>query len=328
MVPKRLIGLLVALLLAGVAFGPNAAAQDRLSIATGGTGGVYYPYGGALASLISNYVEDTEVTAEVTAASVDNMLLIESQDADLAFVLGDTAADAVQGNDPFQNPIPGRTLATLYDNFTHIVVKGDSEINTVADLRGKRVSTGSPGSGTEVIANRILTAGGLNPDADISREQLGVSESAGAMRDGRVDAFFWSGGLPTAAITDLGATPNVTMKLLPHADIAPALQEQYGAVYSTATIPANTYPNQTEDVEVVIVPNVLVAHEEMDEELVYNITKAMFEHRDDLVAAHPAANDLTLENAIADSPIPYHPGALRYYQEQGATPVPPATPAT
>lgn len=328
MAPKRMIGLLVALLLAAMAFGPNAAAQDRLSIATGGTGGVYYPYGGALASLISNYVEGTEVTAEVTSASVDNMLLIESGDADLAFVLADTAYDAVQGNEPFENPIPGQALATLYNNFTHIVVNGDSDITTVADLRGTRVSTGSPGSGTEVIANRILQAAGLNPDADISREGLGVSESAGAMRDGRIDAFFWSGGLPTAAITDLGATPNVSIRLLPHADLAPALQEQYGDFYNTATIPANTYPNQAEDIEVVVVPNVLVVNEEFDEELAYNITKAMFEHRDDLVAAHPAANELTLQNAIVNSPVPYHAGALRYYQEQGATPVPPATPAT
>ena len=328
MVPKRMLGLLGALLLAGAAFAPHAAAQDRISIATGGTGGVYYPYGGALANLISTHVEGVQATAEVTSASVDNMLLIENQDVDLAFVLADTAYDALQGNEPFENPIPGRALATLYNNFTHIVVKGDSGINTVADLRGSRVSTGSPGSGTEVIANRILTAAGLNPDADISREQLGAAESAGAMRDGRIDAFFWSGGLPTAAVTDLGATPNVTIKLLPHGDLAPALQQQYGAFYSTATIPANTYPNQAEDVEVVVVPNVLVVNESFDEELAYNIVSAMFQYRDELVAAHPAANELTLQNAIANSPIPYHPGALRYYQEQGATPVPPATPVT
>ena len=326
MAPKRMIGLLIALLVVGMVLGPNAAAQDRYSIATGGTGGVYYPYGGALASMLSSHLEDVSFEATVTSASVDNMFLIEDQDADLAFVLADTAYDALQGNEPFENPIPGRTLVTLYDNYTHIVVKGDSGINTVADLRGKRVSTGSPGSGTEVIANRILTAAGLNPDADISREQLGAAESAGAMRDGRVDAFFWSGGLPTAAVTDLGATPNITIKLLPHGDLAPALQQQYGAFYATETIPANTYPNQTEAVEVVVVPNVLVVNEAFDEQLAYDIVSAMFQYRDELVAAHPAANELTLENALANSPLPYHPGALRYFQEQGATPVPPATP--
>jgi TRAP transporter TAXI family solute receptor len=330
MVSKRLIGLLGALVLIGAAFAPHAAhvsAQDRIAIATGGTGGVYFPYGGALASLISEHVEGVQAEATGTSASVDNMLLIEDGGADLAFVLADTAYDAQQGNDPFENPIPGQTLATLYNNYTHIVVKGDSGINTVADLRGKRVSTGSPGSGTEVIANRILTAAGLNPDADISREQLGAAESAGAMRDGNVDAFFWSGGLPTAAVTDLGATPNITIKLLPHGDLTSALQQQYGPFYSTATIPANTYPNQAEDVEVVVVPNVLVVNESFDEELAYNIVSAMFQYRDELVAAHPAANDLTLANAVNNSPLPYHPGALRYYQEQGATPVPPATPA-
>ena len=327
MAPKRMIGLLVALLVAGALLGPHAAAQERLSIATGGTGGVYYPYGGALASLISNNVEGTQVTAEVTSASVDNMLLIDSGDADIAFVLGDTAWDATQGSEPFPNEVNGQSLATLYNNYTQIVVNADAGIASVADLAGKRVSVGSPGSGTEVIANRILEVSGIDPESGIEVERLGVAESADAIRDGNIDAFFWSGGLPTAAITDLGATPNLTISILPHAEVTSLLQEAYGDFYNTATIPAETYPGQAEDVEVVVVPNVLVVNESFDEELAYNIVSAMFQYRDELVAAHPAANDLTLANAVNNSPLPYHPGALRYYQEQGATPVPPATPA-
>ena len=337
MARSRFGGMLVILLVASVLFGPSVSAQStRLSIATGGTGGVYYPYGGALANLLSTELEDTEVTAEVTAASVDNMLLIEDGGADLAFVLGDTAFDATQGREQFETPVNGQVLATLYNNYTQIVVKADSGINTVADLAGKRVSVGSPGSGTEVIANRMLTVSGIDPASGITVERLGVAESAGAMKDNKLDAFFWSGGLPTSAITDLGATPNITMKLLPHADVAPALQEAYGAFYTTDTIPANTYPNQTEAVEVVVVPNVLVVNAEMDEELAYTITKVMFEGQATLAAAHPAAGELTLENAVKNSPIPYHPGAMRYYEEQGvtigtpgATPVatPGATPA-
>jgi TRAP transporter TAXI family solute receptor len=322
--PRFLTALLAAsLLLAAIA--PGASAATRMSIATGGTGGVYYPYGGALANILTDELDDTEVNAEVTAASVDNMKLIESGDVELAFVLGDTAFDAWSGNDPFNAPIPGRTLATLYNNYTQIVAKGDAGITSVADLTGKRVSVGAPGSGTEIIADRILTAAGIDPQEGINREQLGVAESAGAIKDGKIDAFFWSGGLPTSAITDLGATPNVSISIIPSGDITAALQSQYGSIYSTATIPAETYPGQTTDVDVVVVPNVLVVNESMDEDLAYNITRILFEKQADLAAAHPAAKELTLENATKNSPIPYHPGALRYYQEQGvpvATPVP------
>lgn len=318
----------IAVVAAILVSGPGAGAQERLSIATGGTGGVYFPYGGGMANVLSENLEDVEVTAEETAASVDNMLLIESGDADLAFVLADTAYDAVQGNDPFENPIPAVTLATLYNNFTHIVTTDDAGIETIVDLAGKTVSTGSPGSGTEVIANRVLEAAGLNPDEDIQREQLGASESAAAIKDDKIDAYFWSGGLPTASVTDLGATPNVDLKLIANADVAATLQEQYGPFYNTATIPGGTYPGQDEDVEVVIVPNVLVVHEDFDEQLAYDILTVIFEHQADLAAVHPAADELTLENATQSSPIPYHPGALRFYQDQGVpvgTPV--ATPA-
>ena len=319
---------LAALLLTSIV-APEARTQERLSIATGGTGGVYYPYGGALANLISEQVEGVEVTAEVTSASVDNMLLIDSRDADLAFVLADTAYDAVQGNPPFEQPIRAHALATLYNNFTHIVTTEESGINAVADLRGKRVSTGSAGSGTEVIANRILEAAGLNPDADIQREQLGAAESASAIKDGKIDAYFWSGGLPTASVTDLGATPNVALKLIPNGEFADELQATYGPFYGTDTIPAGTYPGQDEELEVVIVPNLLVVHEEFDADLAHDILQAMFEHKDDLVAAHPEAENLTLENAVQNSPLPYHPGAMRFFEEQGVTvgANPAATPA-
>jgi TRAP transporter TAXI family solute receptor len=324
---SRLVTVLIAMLLFAASWAPGVSAATQLSIATGGTGGVYYPYGGALANVLTSNLEDTNVTAEVTAASVDNMYLIESGDTDLAFVLGDTAFDADQGNAPFENPIPGRALATLYFNFTQIVVKADAGIASVADLAGKSVSVGAPGSGTEVIADRVLTAAGIDPQEGITREQLGVAESASAMKDGKIEAFFWSGGLPTGAITDLAATPNMSIALLPHAEILAPLQEQYGEVYSVQQIPAETYPGQTAAVDVVVVPNVLVVNEDMDEQLAYDITRLMFEFQADLAAAHPAANDLTLENATKNSPIAYHPGALRYYEEQGMTPATPVPPA-
>ncbi|HEV2066294.1 MAG TPA: TAXI family TRAP transporter solute-binding subunit [Thermomicrobiales bacterium] len=326
MVRSRFGAALTVLAMATLMFAPAASAQDQLSIATGGTGGVYFPYGGALASLLTANLEGTNVTAEATSASVDNMYLIESGDADIAFVLGDTAYDAVQGNPPFEDPIAAQALATLYNNYTQIVVNADAGISSIADLAGKRVSVGAPGSGTEVIANRILQVSGIDPASGIEVERLGVAESADAIRDGQIDAFFWSGGLPTAAITDLSATPNVSVQLLPHGEVAAALQEAYGDFYSTDVIPANTYTNQTSDVEVVIVPNVLVVNESMDEELAYNITRVMFEGQAELAAAHPEAAKLTLENATVGSPIPFHPGAVRYYQEQGFTPGGSATP--
>ena len=314
----RSIAVVTALLFVFTGIGlRTAGAQERLSIATGGTGGVYYPYGGGLANILSDNLDDVQVTAEVTAASVDNMLLIESGDAEMAFVLGDTAYDAVQGNEPFEDSIDAVALATLYNNYTHLVTTDGSEIDSIADLRGKRVSTGSPGSGTEVIANRLLEAAGLNPDDDIDRDQLGASESAGAIKDRRLDAFFWSGGLPTGSITDLGATPNIDLKLVSNAELVADLQESYGDFYSTAEIPGGTYPGQDDAVEVIVVPNILVVPASMDETLAYDILTVMFDHQEELVAVHPEARNLTFENASSSSPIPYHPAAVRYYQEQG-----------
>ena len=305
-----LLGMMVTLI------APGVAAQERMSIATGGTGGVYYPYGGGLAELLSNELDGYDFTAEVTAASVDNMLLIDSQDVDIAFVLSDTAYDAAHGNAPFESEVDARSLVTLYNNYTQIVVNPDAGIESLEDLAGKRVSTGSPGSGTEVIALRLLEVAGVTPD-DFEQEQLGAAESAGAFKDGRIDAFFWSGGLPTSAITDVGATPNISYELLSHGEYLDGMREQFGEFYDVATIPAETYPGQTEDVESIVVPNVLVVHADMDEQLAYDIVRVMFENKDQLVAVHPAANDLSLDMAMASTALEYHPGAVRYFEEQG-----------
>jgi len=317
MMLRRSLRIVVAVIAMMLVVAPGAMAQSRYTIATGGTGGVYYPYGGSLASVLSDGVEDADFTAEVTSASVDNMYLIETGDADLAFVLSDTAYDASQGNAPFENEINANTLVTLYDNYTQIVVQEDSGIESVADLAGKRVSVGSPGSGTEVIALRVLEAAGLNPDEDITREALGVAESAAAMKDGKVDAFFWSGGLPTSAITDLGVTPNMNIKLLPTDDVYETLTSTYGEFYNLGTIPAGTYEGQDEDVPVITVPNVLVVNADMDEQLAYDIVKAMFEGQETLAAGHPEARKLSLDMAYCSAALPYHPGAIRYLEEQG-----------
>lgn len=298
---------------------PAAMAQDRFTIATGGTGGVYYPYGGALASVLSDAVEDSDWTAEETSASVDNMYLIESGDADLAFVLSDTAYDAGQGNDPFEAAVNATTILTLYNNYTHIVVNADAGIASVEDLAGKTVSVGSPGSGTEVIALRVLEAAGLTAD-DLTTEQLGAGESAGAMKDGLLDAFFWSGGLPTAAVIDLAATPNLNIGFLATDMYLDQLLDQWGSFYAVSEIPAGTYGDSQEAVPVIVVPNVLVAHADMDEEMAYQITRAIFDNQDQLVAAAPSAAELTLNTAQCSAALPYHPGSLRYLEENGIAP--------
>ena len=289
---------------------------DRLSIATGGTGGVYYVYGGALADQITQNIDGIEATAEATSASVDNMNLIASESSDIAFSLADTAADAVEGREDFEgDPVPAQALAQLYINYTQIATTAGSGINSVEDLRDKSVSVGSPGSGTEVIALRILRAAGIDPDADIDRQQLGVDESVDAVRDGTIDAFFWSGGLPTGAVTDLATTDQIV--LLPSTDYLDTLRNQYGEVYQQETIPAGTYEGFDQDVAVIGVPNYLVVNEAMDEELAFQITQLLFDQQDALAQAHPEARNLDIGTAPQTPPLELHPGARRYYEEAG-----------
>jgi TRAP transporter TAXI family solute receptor len=290
----------------------------RISIATGGTGGVYYPMGGGMANIISKYIPYTEATAEVTTASVDNCRLVGAGKAELAFIMADTGWDAYQGRAQFKEKVPLRTVAVLYPNNMHVVTVEGKGIEKVTDLKGKRVSTGAPGSGTEVMALRVIEAYGLDPTKDMTRDKLGVSESAGALKDRKIDAFFWVGGLPTAAVMDLGATPGVKMKLIGHADAVPKMRETYGPIYVKGVIPAKTYSGQTVDVPIAVVWNLLVCNEKMKGDVVYDILKTVFDHKQELVASHREASNLSLEYQTGGgSPIPFHPGAIRYFTEKG-----------
>ena len=293
--------------------GGGGGATQRLSIATGGTGGVYLVYGGGLADLITREMGGFEATAEVTSASVDNMLLIADESSDVAFTLADTAADAVRGTAAFDEPVAAQALARLYTNYTQVATTAGTGIETIADLEGKAVSVGSPNSGTEVIALRILDAAGIDADGGIDRQQLDVEQSVQALRDGTIDAFFWSGGLPTGAITDLGSTDDVVM--LPTDEYTQDLADEYGGFYATTTIPGGTYPGLDEDVATIGVPNYLVVNEAMEEDLAYDLTKLLFDHRDDLIDVHPEARNLDLETAVEVDPLELHPGAQRYYDE-------------
>jgi len=292
----------------------------RLSIATGNTGGVYYPYGGGLAKVIGESLR-VQATAEVTAASVDNLKLIQQRKVDIAFALADTLGDAIAGRAAFQptGPVKARALAILYPNYTHLATVGGNGIQRLADLRGRVVSTGSPGSGTEVIAFRILRAAGIDPDRDIRRQALSVNASVDAIKDGKIDAFFWSGGLPTASILDLASSIGITARLLSNDEVLPRLQQQYGAgLYTRRVIPKGSYPGMPSDVGVVAVQNALVVHESMEEALAYDLTRVLFEKQAQLAAIHPEARHLSLVTATEASPAPFHPGAERFYRERGA----------
>jgi TRAP transporter TAXI family solute receptor len=206
----------------------------------------------------------------------------------------------------------------LYPNQMHVVTIEGTGIEKMADLKGKRVSTGSGGSATEVMAFRVIEAAGLDKDKDMKRERLGVAESVNALKDRKIDAFFWVGGLPTAAVTDLGATPGVKIKLVDHAEVAGKMNAKYGDLYAGSTIKAGTYPGQATNNKNTVVWNILVANAKMSDQDAYNIVKTIFDKRADLIAVHGEARNFTLENQVKSySPIPWHPGAVKYMTEHG-----------
>ena len=305
--------------LIAISFAGSAVAQTRISIATGGTGGVYYPLGGGLANVLSKYVPNMQATAEVTGASVDNMKLVGAGKAEVGFTMADTAWDAYQGQDKFKdNKQAVRAIVVFYPNLTHVVTVEGKGIEKMADLKGKRISTGSPGSGTEVMAFRILEAYGIDKDKDVKRERLSVAESVNALKDGKIDALIWVGGIPTPAITDLAATPNTKIKLIDHADAVDKMRAKYGPLYVKDKIVAKAYPGQDKENTNIAVWNILVVNEKTDEKIVYDIVKTMFEKKAEIVAVHKDASFLSLDNQLTGgSPIPFHPGALKYFREKG-----------
>jgi TRAP transporter TAXI family solute receptor len=296
----------------------GTAAEERnenLTFATGGTGGVYYPYGGGIANVISAELPGVVVTVQETNASVDNMLLLESDQAQLALALGDVVSDAVNGENTFEKPIDVCSLGNLYNNYVHFFTTADTGIKTIEDLKGKRVSPGAVGSASEVTADRIMQAAGLDPQADIERAQLGVAETVAAIQDGTVDAGAWSGGLPTGAIVDLASTDELV--LIPTGEYADELAEEYGDYYFEGEIPAETYEGQDEASPQVVSPNILVVRSDMDESLQEDITRVIFENKDQLTTVHPAAEELDPKTAGDVTFIETCPGAQAYFDTAG-----------
>lgn len=320
--PLALIGAVALLVRDPRELARRAGGRQHLSIATGGTGGVWYPYGGGLARLIGRHVPNVDATAEVTAASVDNLRFLAAGTADIAFTMADALSDAAHARGPFARggAVPAVAIASLYTNTLHVVARTDRDIRSIADLRGRVVSIGSPGSGTEAIALRLLTAAGVRPGRDVTTYGLGASQSVDAFKDGKLDAFFWVGGIPTGAILDLMSTHAAQATFVATDDLLPSLVRAHGRTYLPASIPAGAYPGLRQPVPTIGVANLLVVNRDMSDALAYDITRAMFEHRDELIAVHPEARHLDPAKAVLALPVPLHPGAARYFREVGVLP--------
>ncbi|MBK5926981.1 TAXI family TRAP transporter solute-binding subunit [Rhodobaculum claviforme] len=302
--------------IAALAIVPAAHATE-LSIATGGTGGVYFPFGGGLAEVINRHVDGYTASAEVTGAGVENINLLATFETDIGFVLADTASAAFNGTAPFEGlAFPeARTLLAIYPNAVQIVTLADSGITSLEDLRGQRVSVGAPGSGTEVSAQTLLAANGITYD-DFDPQRLNFNETADALRDGDIVAGFWSVGPPTSSIMNLAASRAISVLALTEDEIDAAIEME--PTFAPYTLPAGTYDGVDTETSTISTPNALIVHADMDEDLAYNIVRAVLENVDELIAIHPAANDTTVAFTLTASPLPLHPGTIRYLEEIGA----------
>jgi uncharacterized protein len=288
--------------------GKCEASSGRITIATGNTGGVYYTLGGGLAQLISDNTP-LKASAAETGASVQNIQQLVAGDYDVAFALADTAADAVNGKASFEGkPQDIEALARIYPNYTQVVVRADSGINSVADMKGKRISTGSPKSGTEVIANRLLEAAGVG-QSDISAQRLALRPTVDQMKSGQIDGLFWSGGLPTPELTDLTTSLGDDVKFIDIADLLDKMKK-INPVYEKGTLPADTY-GLPSDVETIVVPNLLLVTKDFPKGNACAITKLIFDKKDELAKVHKAANDIDRKLATETDPVKLHPGAAQ-----------------
>lgn len=312
--------LLAAAVLTAVAAGcgggggaePSGRAPERLVVTTGGEGGIYFAYGAAFAKVTTEHLPGFRATAEGSTGAVENLMRLRDGQADIALTLGDTALDAVEGREAFKQPVPLAALAQIYRSYVQVVASEGSGIRTLGDLKGKRVSVGSPDSGTEVVAERVLKLARIDSRTGIEREQLGVAESAAALESGALDAFFWSGGLPTSAVSDLTRAERVTM--LDLRALARPLRQRYGGVYEDAAIPAGTYPGVDASVPTISIPNYVVVSDKMNGGLAHDLTELLFKYGNELAAAHPESRNLDPARAQrVIAPIHLHPGAQQYY---------------
>jgi TRAP transporter TAXI family solute receptor len=300
-------------------FSSLAWATRYIVIGTGGTGGVFYPYGGGLAQLLSKKLPDTQATAEVTGGSLDNVKLLGAGNAEIGLSTVDSAYDGFKGEGAYKDVGPQAiaTLAVLYPSVLHVVASKSSGIANVGDINGKRASVGSAGSSTESICDRVLAAAGLNPMADVTRDNLGIAESVGALKDGKIDVFFWIGGVPTPAVKDLASTNAADIVFINTGELAGKLAEKYPGVYNPTILPKGSYQGLEADLPVLGVDNVLIVAQSLDGGLVKEILAAIFDNLEEVHAIHPTAKKLTVESAARATAVAFHPAAVEFYKSRG-----------
>ncbi|WP_402463361.1 TAXI family TRAP transporter solute-binding subunit [Isoptericola aurantiacus] len=316
---RRLATTLLAVLLGSLVLTGCSAADDEawadelpstVTIATGGTTGIYYAYGRALADVLTQrYGVDAEVLE--TSGSVDNLHLLDDGTAQIGFSAADAAGDAVAGTGDFDHPVDVRAVARVYDDFEHLVVPASSPVTTIEDLRGLRVSVGAQGSGTSLIARRVLAAADV-AEADLRVSELGITESIDALRRGRVDAFFWSGGLRTPGLVELSEEMDV--RLVPLQEVVDEMRDEFGHGYRHGVVREGVYGGPA-DVETLAVPNMLLVGADLPDDVAYGLTALLFDARAELVETVDSAALLDRARAIYTAPTELHPGALRYYRD-------------
>jgi hypothetical protein len=311
---KKLFGACVAVLfLVGAV--ASASAADNLVLATGGTAGTYYPFGGAMAKIWNSKIKDMNVTAQTSGASGENVRLINKKEVELALVQSDTLDFAFNAQEAFKEPLKGMSaIAVLYPEIIQVVVGAASPIKSIADLKGKKVGVGAPGSGTEANFRQLLDAYGMKKE-DVNFQFLSFAESAEAYKDKHIDAFIVTAGIPNAGIMDVATQNEIRILDIP-ADITAKLTQKYPFL-APAKVPANTYKGQSAEVSTVAVTAVLICGNQLKDDMVYNLTKTLFENQAELAAAHAKGKELNIQYAVKGVSIPFHPGAVKYYKEKG-----------
>jgi TRAP transporter TAXI family solute receptor len=311
---RNLIILAVGMALVFALNAPVAAKTEFISIGTGGTGGVYYPYGGGVAEVWSKFVPDVKAVAEVTGASVENIKLAHKGETVVGLVMGDVAVAGFTGGEKFDKKQDILSMATMYPNLLQIVTLKKSGITNIEQIKGRNISTGSPGSGTNFMAETTIKALGIPLDS-YSDSRLSFTETANALRDGTIDVGFWSVGPPTSSIMDLATTHDIHVITLTPEQVAKVTAAN--ETYTGVDLAGGTYKGVDQNVPTIGVWNVMICQSTLGEDLVYQLSKALFEHNDYMVKIHPSAAYTTPENAAKYSPIPLHPGTIKYLKEKG-----------
>lgn len=294
-----------------------ALSAKRITIATAGIGSVYFKIGGGIARILTQR-SGLEGVAEITSGPVDNCELVASKRSDLGFVTADIAYNAFRGTGVFDgNPASVRVLTALYPNYTHVVTLEQKHISSIKDLAGRTVAIGIKGSGTYDTALRLFEAAGIGPDNDVKKVLTTSSESPRALKDGRIDAYVFTGGIPAASLNDLARTPGLVISLVNHGNLVPLMNAKYGPVYYRSMISRNVYPGIKEDVSVCAVANVILCHRDTDSRSAYNILKIIFDNLSEISAVHSQAKQISLEAGASLNSVPYHPGAAKFFREKG-----------